>query len=41
MVGIKLTTCNHNSDNINNDNIINEITRAKTHIDISSTLGNC
>ena len=40
MVDINCTTYNHNIDNINNDNIINEITYAKTHID-NSTLGNC
>ena len=36
MVGINLTTCNHNSDNINHCNIINEITSAKTHIDVGT-----
>ena len=40
MVEINLTTCSHNGDIINNDNIINEIISAKTNIDIS-TLGNC
>ena len=30
MVDINLTTCSHNDDNINNDNIINEIISAKT-----------
>ena len=31
MVDINLTSCNHNSDDINNDNIINEISSTKTH----------
>ena len=41
MADINLTSCNHNSDNINYEYYItNEIISAKAHIDIS-TLGNC